>query len=335
MIMTKHYTQLTLEEREDIAVLKAKGKSLREIARFLNRNPSTLSRELKRNQTPIYRKPWYLPVYAQRKAEKRKMVAGKRERLKNQEIRDYVSEKLMTYWTPEQIAGRISIDHPHLKISHEAIYQFIYERAWDLFQYLPRKHKRRRLKFHYSKHPGTSIPWRTFITQRPAFINNRSQIGHWEADSMVSKSNTVAFHVLCERKTRLLKITRISRNSSRSVRNAIVSKLQALPQSTRKSITYDNGFENRLHLKINQILKTQSFFCHPYHSWEKGTVENSIGLIRRFLPKKSDLKNISRTHIRRIENLINNRPRKCLNYLTPQELFNNLSDKPLSVALTG
>jgi len=331
--MAKHYTQLTLEEREDIAVLKAKGKSIREMARFLGRSPSTLSRELKRNMTPIYRKPWYLATYAQKKASRRKILAGMRERLKNQEIRAYVTEKLMLHWSPEQIAGRIRIDHPHLKVSHEAIYQFIYEHAWHLFQYLSRKHKRRRFKFYYSKH-SSPIPYRTFVGERPEFINDRSQLGHWEADSMVSKANTTAFHVLCERKTRLVKITRISRNASRFVRNAIVSKLASLPPSSRRSITYDNGFENRLHLKINRTLKTHSFFCQPYHSWEKGTVENSIGLIRRFVPKKTDLKKITRGQIGRIENLINNRPRKCLNYQTPQETFNALSDKPLSVALT-
>lgn len=323
--MGKQHDQLTLHEREHISVLKASGKSLRDIGRLLGKHASTICRELQRNRSSILRRPVYFPAQAEIKAKKRKQTAAQRFRLKNQEIRDYVKEKLALHWTPEQVAGRISIDHPNLKISHEAIYQYIYLEAWDLFRFLPRKHKRRRLHFHYRKHQGVVIPERTFICNRPEEVNQRFEFGHWEADSIVSKANATALHVLHERKSRLVKITKIFRNSSPYVRGTIVRRLQSLPQNARRSITYDNGFENIQHREVNRDLKTRSYFCNPYHSWEKGAVENSNGLIRRFIPKRTDLQRVPSTDIGRIENLLNNRPRKCLNYQTPNEVFKNLS----------
>ena len=323
--MGKQHDQLTLHEREQISVLKASGKSLRDIGRLLGKNASTICRELQRNKSSILRRPVYFPAQAEIKAKKRKQAAAQRFRLKNQEIRDYVKEKLTLHWTPEQIAGRISIDHPNLTISHEAIYQYIYLEAWDLFRFLPRKHKRRRLHFNYRKHPGVVIPERIFLCERPDAVNQRFEFGHWEADSIVSKANATALHVLHERKSRLIKITKILRNSSPYVRSAIVRRLQAFPQNSRRSITYDNGLENIQHREINRKLKTRSYFRNPYHSWEKGAVENSNGLIRRFIPKRTDLQSVSSTDIGMIENLLNNRPRKCLNYQTPNEVFKSLS----------
>jgi IS30 family transposase len=147
---------------------------------------------------------------------------------------------------------------------------------------------------------------------------------------MISRANLVSLHILLERKSRFAKITKMLRNSSACVRDTVIRRLNPLPPFARLSLTYDNGFENLEHLEINRRLETQSFFCNPYHSWEKGSVENSIGLVRRFLPKKTNLERIPNTDLQRIENLINNRPRKCLNYKTPKEVF-----KTLSGALTG
>jgi len=325
--MKTRHQHLTLEDREKIAIWKAAGKSLRQIAQMLGKHHSTLSRELKRNKSRLFHCRGYWPARAHVKAATRKIDSGKRKGLKNKQIRDYVTEKLKLHWTPELIAGRLAVDHPDQSISHEAIYQFVYYKAWHLFRYLPRKHKRRRLKFYYSKHI-LPIPWRTFIDKRPDIINLRTQFGHWEADSMVSKQSKAAIHVLCERKSRYLQITKIHRNTSRSVCQAISRKLSPLPLPSRLSITYDNGLENCLHHKINKRLKTLSFFCQPYHSWEKGSVENSIGLIRRFLPKKTDLQSIPRSQIHKIQFLLNNRPRKCLNYLTPNEAFHSSSSNP-------
>lgn len=325
MAMGKRHQKLSLEEREKIAVLKACGKSLREIAASLGRHHSSLSRELRRNKSRLFDSRGYWPAQAQIKARKRKSKASRKPRLQNLQIRNYVIEKLKKFWSPELIAGRILLDLPGLKISHEAIYQFIYEDAWELFPFLARKHKRRRLRFNHKKPTHLAIPDRTFISQRPEEINQRVTFGHWEGDSMISRANSVSMHALLERKSRYLKLTKILRNSSDCVRNAVIRKLSPLKKSARQSITYDNGTENSNHLEINQELKTQSYFCNPYHSWEKGSVENSIGLVRRFIPKKTDLQKIPNTKISQIENLINNRPKKCLNYQTPKEVFDLLN----------
>lgn len=335
MVMGKQYDQLTLGVREKIAIWKAAGKSLRKIAELLGIHHSTVSREVKRNKERLFDRKCYWPEKADQKASQRKIDAAKRKRLKNAQIRNCVIKKIKQHCSPEQIAGRISIDHPGLKISYESIYQFIYQEAWNLFGFLACKHKRRRLRFDHRKPQHLPIPCRTSIDKRPEEINQRLVLGHWEADSMVSKANTSSVHVLEERKSRLLKISKMSRNSSRCVSRTIQRRLSDLPEFQRLSITYDNGPENRLHLKINRRLKSLSFFCHPYHSWEKGSVENSIGLVRRFIPKKTNLRKISKTKIQKIENLLNNRPKKCLNFQTPQEAFNSLSDKPLSGALPG
>lgn len=323
--MGKRYQELTLEERERIAVLKGFGKSIREIAQDLGRNHSTVSREIRRNSCVVAKRRCYLVHRAEMRTRRRKMLRGKRERLKDPRIRDYVREKLQLHWSPEQIAGRIRLDHLGLTISHEAIYQYVYEEAWELFHYLPRKHKRRRLRFNYRKPRGLVIPSRVFIGERPERINQRLVLGHWEADSAVSRTSSVALHVLLERKSRLVKITKILRNTSDCIRDTITRKLFPLSPSSRLSITYDNGVENGKHLEVNRELKTQSFFCNPYHSWEKGSVENAIGLVRRFLPKKTDFERIPSLEISQIENLINNRPRKCLNYKTPKEVFKSLA----------
>lgn len=325
MTMGKRHQKLSLEEREKIAVLKACGKSLREIAALLGRHHSSLSRELRRNKSRLFDSRGYWPAQAQIKARKRKSKASRKPRLRNAQIRSYVVEKLKKFWSPELIAGRIPLDLPGLKISHEAIYQFIYEDAWELFPFLARKHKRRRLRFNHKKPKQLEIPDRTFISQRPEAINQRFEFGHWEGDSMVSRANSVSLHALLERKSRYLKLTKILRNSSECVRNAVIRKLAPLKKSARQSITYDNGPENSNHLQINRELKIQSYFCNPYHSWEKGSVENSIGLVRRFIPKKTDLEKVSTTEFIQIQNLINNRPKKCLNYQTPKEAFDLLN----------
>lgn len=323
--MRKRYKELRLEERERIAVLKGIGKSMRQIALDLGRSHATISREIGRNSCQVAGRRCYLIHRAEMRSRRRKALRGKRDRLKDPRIRGYVEAKMKLHWSPEQIAGRILIDCPGFEISHEAIYQYVYEKAWELFRYLPRKHKRRRLRFNYRKPKHLAIPGRVFIGGRPEEINQRLVFGHWEADSMVSRANSVSLHILLERKSRYVKITKMLCNSSRSVRDAILRRLAPLPSSFRLSLTYDNGTENFEHRTINRELQTQSYFCRPYHSWEKGSVENSIGLIRRLIPKKSDLETIPSLEISQIENLLNNRPRKCLNYQTPREVFKNLS----------
>jgi len=226
-------------------------------------------------------------------------------------------------WSPELIAGRLRSDHPNFSISHETIYQFIYAEAKHLIPLLTRRYKRRRKKASRKPRPSP-IPNRILISQRALEANQRLEWGHWEADAVVSKASKVSLNVLVERKSRLVKVTKILQNNAAYSSQAVIRRLRAQPKEARRSITYDNGSENYYHQDVNRALKTSSFFCNPYHSWEKGSVENTIGLIRRFLPKRSDFQRIPSSDIGHIEKLLNNRPKKCLNFKTPEEVYSQL-----------
>ena len=318
--MPTHHRHLTLEDREQIFLLKVRGLSLRSIARELGKDHSTIVRELKRHRFRGL-PSGYHPYRAWEEALKQKKRAASRPLLKDPLIQDYVTEKLKQGWSPEQIAGRLPQDHPGFSISHETIYHWVYSKAKQLVPFLARRHRRRRKKCFPRKPQSLPIPYRTGLGERPEAANKRLELGHWEADSMVSRASKTAFHVLVERKTRLVKITRIPANNSMWVQEAIVAQLNPQPPQARRSVTYDNGPENYGHHLVNAALKIRSFFCAPYHSWEKGTVENTIGLIRRFAPKKTNLQLISSWDLKHLENLLNNRPRKCLNFRTPKEAY--------------
>lgn len=331
--MKNTYKQLSSEERDKIAILRAQGASFKAISEAIGRDKSTVCREFQRNSTLVY--DVYLPHKAEARAKERKHKAGKRPRLKNPMIKRFVISKLKKGWAPEQIAGRLPQIYPSLSISHEAIYQFIYDkttrRQINLIPCLPRAHKKRKF-FGQGRHPcykGSRIPRRVPLTKRPKYIEKRRQPGHWESDTMVSRQSKKALSVSLERSSRLLRISKLSAKESNKVVNALKNQLNRYPQALRRTITYDNGSENVEHQRTNRILGTKSYFCTPFHSWEKGSVENGIGLIRRYLPKKTDFATISYYRVRKIENLLNNRPRKCLNYKTPSEVFT------ANVALAG
>jgi IS30 family transposase len=329
--MEKTYCQLSSEERDKIAILRAQGLSLEKIAQAIGRHKSTISRELKRNKSPIYNV--YLPHKADFRSKERKHNAGKRKRLKHPMIQKYVLQKLKLGWSPEQIAGRLPLDCPGLSISHEAIYQYIYDRQTrseiDLTRYLPRSHKKRRFFGRSHRHTKSHIPDRVSIDKRPAYIEKRKQPGHWEADTMISRQSKNALVISLERSSRLLHINKITAKKSHRVVAAITERLGCYPKALRRSITYDNGSENVDHQEINKTLGTRSYFCNPYRSWEKGAVENAISLIRRFLPKKTDFAIITPAQLKTIENRLNNKPRKCLTFKTPAEVFSSC------VALAG
>jgi IS30 family transposase len=293
--MKNTYKQLSCEERDKIAVLRAKGLSLRDIAEIISRDKSTICRELQRNSTLIY--DVYLPHKANKRAKERKSKAGTRPRLKDPMIRQYVTEKLKIGWSPEQIAGRISKDHPGLSISHEAIYQYIYDkdiyRAINLTVYLPQAHKKRKLFGQGHHHKTFHIPRRVSINERPKHIHRRKQVGHWEVDTIVSRQSKKSLAVGLERSSRLLHINKLMAKKSNKLVGMLTRRLSNYPQALRRTITYDNGSENVEHERINKMLGTKSYFCNPFHSWEKGSVEYSIGLVRRFLPKKTDFAKIS------------------------------------------
>jgi len=321
--MGKSYKQLSLDERGEIAVLRAEGRGPSDIGRLLGRDRKTIERELIRNAPPV-RQGYYLAHKANDRAKERKQNAGQREWLKSKKIQKLVENSLKLGWSPELISGRLKQQRQTESVSHESIYQWVYEKRPDLIGYLVRRHKVRYKKGHSRKHRKSHIPNRVSIAERSAAANKRNEFGHWEADTMLSRANKVAAQVLVERKARYLKLTQVKQKTASLTSAAINRRLAQYPQAARLSITYDNGSENTEHERVNKVIGTQSYFCAPYHSWEKGTVENTIGLIRRFIPKRTDLAKLTKADIRFVERRLNNRPRKCLGFQTAAEVFKQL-----------
>lgn len=326
--MPTGYRHLDEQERDLLAVMRGEGKPLREIARVLDRAPSSLSRELSRNAPPI-RRGRYLPHKAQARYETRNQDRARRPRLKSARIRRYVGQRLAAGWSPELIAGRTGLLWPQESVSHEAIYGWIYAEARKHIPKLTRSHRTRQPRGYSRKHATPHIPGRVAIEERPAVVEARRQMGHWEADTVVSRQSKAALQVIVERKARYTKIGKLSARSARQMRMGLNRMLSRYPASLLKTMTYDNGTENTEHLGVNAVLGTRSYFCTPFHSWERGTVENTIGLVRRWLPKKTDFATVSHRQVKAIERWLNHRPRKCLNYKTPAEAFR------AAVALTG
>lgn len=326
----KGYKHLTPEERDCIAVLLAEGLSLGEIGRRLGRDKSSISREVRRNG-PQGGRGAYFSQSAQERSSARWDASHKKERLKNTAVREYVEAKIALGWSPELVAGRIGLDLPGQSVSHETIYQYIYAKARKLIPHLARGGWERRRRGYSRKHTRSHIPERVDISERPAVVGLRVEPGHWEADLMESgRVGKSALNVLSERVSRLALLTKVSDGTSSESSSAVIRRLSVEPEGLRRSVTYDNGSENTGHVLVNKALGTDSYFCAPYHSWEKGTVENTVGLVRRFLPKKTNLDIVSDDKIVEIERWLNNRPRKCLSYKTPLEVYNELS-----VALAG
>jgi transposase, IS30 family len=313
------YKQLSQEERIQIQTLLKEKMSVRKIAGRLGRKPSTISREIKRNFWDACRIE-YNSSCADRKCKERKIKANKKriKKMQDEQILSYTISHLKLGWSPEQIAGRIPKDIPGLAISYETIYQYVYKQGESLVKLLPRKKPKRQKRAGVNQSRKVMIPNRVSIDERPDIINKRLEFGHWESDSIVSKQSSVALNTMVERKSGYLKLTKMSGNTSANTKETIILKMAKMPI---KSITYDNGLENYEHNVINKSLVCDSYFCHPYHSWEKGTVENTNGLIRRYLPKKTDFNKITNEEVANIENLLNNRPRKRLKFLTPSEVL--------------
>lgn len=325
--MPRPYKHLTEDERDRLSLFKAHGKSLREIAGLIGRDVSTVSRELKRNAPPI-RQGYYLPHRAQERADARKIVAHERERLRTPGLRAYAGRMLRRGWSPERVAGRWNTFSKE-PVSHEAIYQWVYNVARALIPFLVRARRKRLRRGHSSKHKSSHIPSRTPISQRPAIVERRQQPGHWEGDTIVSRQSRPVLQILVERKTRYTRLSKLPAKDAASMRAATNRALARYPKHLRRSITYDNGSENVQHLQVNKRLGTVSYFCEPMHSWEKGSVENAAGLVRRHWPKKTDFSMVSFEQVKKKERWLNGLPRKCLGFQTSAEAFRQ------SVALAG
>jgi IS30 family transposase len=318
------YHHLTHEERDRLAILRNQGRSLREIADELNRSPSTLARELQRNRhKPNWGARVYYPHKAQLKAVDRLSRRHRRPRLKNVAVHQHVAQLLECRWSPELIAGRLRHSCPELPtLSPETIYQWIYNHRPDLVQYLARAHPKRRRRWCASKH-RVRIPGRISIQQRPLEIESRQEPGHWETDLIVGPGSC-ALQVSVERQSRYTRLCLLPQRTAAVSRAGLTRTLQSIPAHLRRSMTYDNGAENYEHLILNEDFELNSYFCEPYHSWEKGTVENTNGLIRRFIPKQTPLSSLNAASIVGLENWLNDRPRKVLKFKTPREVFQAL-----------
>ena len=333
---------LILIEREMITVLHSQNYSIREIAKVLKRNPSTISRELRRKET-VYFRGKYLGVQTHSKVKEKWNKTHNKPKLNNIWVRKYVISCLKNGLTPELIAGRLRIKYG-FKIYHETIYKFIYStnNEFHLTDYLLRRKfgrvPRDIRKHNKRKYTGTgkNIPNRTDIDLRPIEANLRLEFGHFEADSVEGTRKRIkqengkhvqqrksCLTVITDRKTRLTKIMKTASLSSIQTTTSILEAMKPY-RNTIKSITYDNGKEFSKHEIINKQFNIKSYFCKPYHSWEKGTVENINGIIRRFFPKGTDFDMITNEQIKRVEEWINNRPMKVLGFLTPNEKYQEL-----------
>jgi len=312
------YTHLTEEERYQIHAMIVAGSSVRAIADSLQRSPSTISREVRRNCG----QRGYRPKQAHTLARGRARACRQRPRITLEQWRQ-VSERLRDGWSPEEIAGRARLEDS-LKISHEWIYQFVYadKSAGGGLHTNLRCQKQRRKRYGSGRQRRGQIADRVGIEERPASVNDRSEIGHWEADTIRGKNQRGSCVTVVERMSRFTRLGKLNRSTAKKTAERLRKRLQPFADVV-SSITSDNGKEFTAHRQISQSLDCEFYFADPYASWQRGTNENTNGLIRQYLPKSRDLRTLTGSEIRMIENRLNHRPRKCLGYLTPHEVLYN------------
>lgn len=317
------YKHITPIEQNEIAVLKRSKILQKDIAKLLNKTPSAISQEINRNKD---KDGIYKAGIAKLKTKKRRLSANKRFRKleNNPWLVNYIIRKLKMYWSPEQIAGRLGLDYSEDKkkrIGKDAIYNFINFERKDLVKYLRCK------KGKYRRRYGTRIrekerekAKKKRIDLRPQIIEERARIGDWEGDTIVgSDFSHILTHV--DRKSGILFADKLEKGTAELTREKITNRFKKLPKAKRYTITYDNGATFADHREIEKDLGLDVYFAYPYHSWERGCNENCNGLLRQFFPKRSSFSKVSQRDIEKAVKLINNRPRKRLNYLMPREVF--------------
>jgi IS30 family transposase len=315
-------THINYIERQIIEEMLIRKKTHREIAIILKKDHTVISREINKNSKP------YNADRAQLRYEK--FLKGKKLKKLDQypTLKEYVIEQIRKEWSPQEIEWRLKkFEHRKingLTISHETIYQFIYDnnhRHMKLSQYLRTGRGKRRQWNGRSKRNKINIPDRISIHKRPEEINYRTTEGHWETDLMIFSNNKECLSVDVERKSRYCSINIVANKSSEEKLESIKKTIDDLPGYLFKSITYDNGTENVKHTELKNKYSIDTYFCDPYCSWQKGTVENTNKLLRQYFPRYINLQNITDEDIKIIQNKLNNRPRKCLGYLTPNEVL--------------
>ncbi len=320
------FKHLSLEEREKFFAWKEQGLSLREIGRRLGRVHTTLSREFKRNAK--YGQP-YIPCRADRKAKKRALRQRYRAPLKEPLIFLYVREKLRDEkWSPETIAGRLSIDYPGHTINDETIYRYVYgkkQRRMKLWEHLVLHRRKRMKKYGRKVQIFGRLNEAISIRERPSVITARVRPGDWETDNMEGKrSDDTAISVTVDRMTRVTRLHKLADHTATAKSDALIVQMKQEDPLLRGSITVDRGPENSRHADITDMHNMPVYACNPYHSWEKGTVENTIGRLRRFIPKGRSVDRVSQKKLNSIEKMMNDTPRKCLAYLTPNEYLEKI-----------
>jgi IS30 family transposase len=315
-----------MAERKVIFFQQMVGKTLAEIGGSLGRNRGTISRELRRNVSDGGQYLWDLADGLARARQRGKVhhpVTG------DDGLMAYVSERLERRWSPEQIAGRLKEAEAERqevfgkKISHQTIYRWIWSdrQRSDRFRPFLRIGWRKRRKPYGKPSRQGQIPNRVMIDRRPAIVAARTRLGDWEADTMVGKGRRGNVVTCVERSSRYLVARKVARATAKAVNGSLHGAMRRLPGEKRKTLTVDNGREFARHEKLSSLLQWSVYFAHPYHAWERGTNENTNGLLRQYIPKRMDLLQLTPWDLETYVNALNNRPRKCLNYRTPAEVF--------------
>ena len=319
------YNHLTEKERYVISHLSLAGFSLREIGRRIGRHHTSISREIKRNR-PTYADDAVYWYDAAKYYEKERRHKARHCRRQHERLIAYVTSKLHLDWSPEAIAGRLRIDHPDdntMRISHETIYHWIYRDSrnkGNLHHHLRRRHKYRRRQKHYGS-GRRFIPGRISIDMRPPIVDSRERFGDWEGDTIEGGKGRggIATHV--ERRCRYLLAAKLTDKKAATMTKQSIEVFQKIPKTFCRTLTVDNGkeFSHFKELEANTGLSV--YFADPYSAWQRGTNENTNGLLRQYFPKGVDFLNIPEKNIAMVIKKLNNRPRKCLSYRTPQEVF--------------
>ncbi|MCQ1839233.1 IS30 family transposase [Neorhizobium galegae] len=325
--MSPCYSQLTHSDRRRLYHLKERKLPIGEIARQLGRHRSTIYRELKRNtfhdrEFPEY--TGYFGTIADDISKERRRRLRKLRR--HPQLRDLIIDRLKAKWSPEQIAGRLLTDGVNpVRICPETIYRFIYckeDYPLGLYEHLPER-RRRRLPRGSRKLRDGLIPFECRISQRPDFVDDRSEFGHWEGDLLIFKRELGEANItsLVERKSRYTVLIKNRSRHSRPIMDKIINAFSPLPSFARRSFTFDRGTEFAGFRALEDGIGARSWFCDPNSPWQKGAVENANKRIRRFLPGDTDLSNITQQQLVELAHHLNAQPRKCLGYKTPAEVF--------------
>ncbi len=327
----KKYSRITVHEREEISRLLALGESFRAIARALGGSPSSISREVGRiwGDKGAYRAV-YANEHARRSAKTRRH--GHRKLLKNRVLLSVVRRKLGLFWSPEQIAHYLKAHYedPRMHISKESIYTYIYvlprgELRAELTRCLRQEHKKRRVRGRSAKGQSSNLESMISIEERPKEVADRSVPGHWEGDIIIGGAREqTALGTLVERTTRAVILVPLKSKKAEEVRKAFAREIKKLPRELRLTLTYDQGREMAQHRLFTKETQMKVYFAHPRSPWERGTNENTNGLLRQYFPKGTNFNEISRAEIKKAQHSLNGRPRKTLGWKTPREAMQEL-----------